>query len=312
MATDKVPDFFLIGAAKAGTSTLVEGLRTQSSITLCTPKEPIFFVAEWQQGLDHYRRAHFPGADPSSLWGDTSNFHFHIPWAAPRIAQAAPRARIVAVLRDPVKRAHAHWWHRVSYGWETLSFEAAVADELEQGYGDALEGDPRTRRRYLETIRTRNHAAGFRFYLHVGRYARHLRRYVEAFGAERVLVVFLDDLVADEGATFRRILDHVGAPVGRGDAPIAPVGVVNEARSPLVRQVLQAGSRLPIPSPLSRPGKRFVEALLNRIEETLGGAHRPRLQPETLNRLRDRFAPANDELQRVLGIPLPPSWSARA
>jgi O-antigen/teichoic acid export membrane protein len=120
----------------------------------------------------------------------TANYLFHAEQAA-RAATLAPQARAVVLLRDPVERAWSHWRERTRRGLETLSFEDALAAEDE-------------RLRSLPSAERANVA-----YRSQGRYADFLPSWQEAFG-DRLLVVFAEELFADPGATYARVVAFLG------------------------------------------------------------------------------------------------------
>ncbi len=127
-------DFFVIGAQKAGTTSLFKWLEAHPQLWLPPEKEAPFYSNElrWAQGLDWYLQTFFGGAPDDCLWGTvTPQYMLGLPDVPARIADTAPHARLVAVLRDPVARARSH--HRMLYrrGVETRDFATTVRDELE-------------------------------------------------------------------------------------------------------------------------------------------------------------------------------------
>src|SRR5580692_11872450 len=102
----RVPDFFIVGNPKSGTTALYEMLRSHPQIFMPTLKEPHFFAAEKPPSsplpntLDEYL-ALFAAAEPNQCAGEASPSYLRSPTAAGRIAQLAPDARIVAILREP-------------------------------------------------------------------------------------------------------------------------------------------------------------------------------------------------------------------
>ena len=120
----------------------------------------------------------------------TANYLFHSEQAA-RAAVLAPDARAVVLLRDPVQRAWSHWRERTRRGLETLSFEDALAAEDER----------------LGTLSSAARANVA--YRAQGCYADFLPAWQAAFG-DRLLVVFAEDLFADPGGTYARVVAFLG------------------------------------------------------------------------------------------------------
>lgn len=128
------PKAYIIGAQKAGTTSLAFLLDQHPQIALSTPKEPNFFGAKWDRSLDWYR-ACFPDATPAAVFLDATTGYAMdrlnggaakdtIPR---RIHELRPDARFIYVLRDPVERAYSGYWHNVRLGVETRPFRDALA-----------------------------------------------------------------------------------------------------------------------------------------------------------------------------------------
>lgn len=133
-----LPDFIIIGAQRAGTTSLFEYVSHHPCIGCSFGKELHFFdnlKGSFQKGLMWYR-AHFPsypymylakkvrGRD--MITGEASPYYLFHPLAATRIARVLPRVKLIAILRNPVDRAYSHYHHNAKYKRETLSFEAAL------------------------------------------------------------------------------------------------------------------------------------------------------------------------------------------
>lgn len=202
------PQFFIIGAQKAGTTTLAALLDAVPGISLSQPKEPMFFCfddarvhrnevlhegaswSEWMWGrdrqklLERYRKC-FAHATRGDLLGEASTSYGPSRKAAGRIAEVTPEARIVMVLRDPLKRAESAYWHGVRKGLFVGSFE----EEIRFGGAGLME---------------------------FGFYEEQLRRYAELFGRERVAVVHFEDLVREPRPCVEKLLQFLEV---EGDLP---------------------------------------------------------------------------------------------
>jgi hypothetical protein len=139
-----MPNLFVIGASKAGTSSLHAYLRVHPEIWMSPVKEPCHFVdqaeleAAWpimaRNPASYDREAYLdlfaPGAD-RPYRGEGSVYYAQAPHrsgVAARIAQAVPEARIVYVVREPVARTIAHYWQRAKEFQEPLSLDRAIAE----------------------------------------------------------------------------------------------------------------------------------------------------------------------------------------
>src|SRR5215831_13284924 len=151
-----LPDFFVAGAPKAGTTALHAALARHPDLYLSPVKEPKFFLTDGPppaQGgpgdvrtyREHvWRRSEyaalFAAAAPGTRRGESTPFYLYSAAAQERIRALIPAARLIVVLRDPVERAHSNWTHLWSAGLDPIEdFVAACAAEdrrVEAGWAD--------------------------------------------------------------------------------------------------------------------------------------------------------------------------------
>ena len=206
-----LPDYIIIGGQKCGTTSLDAYLRHHPNVREGLYKEIHFFDLHFDKGLNWYR-AHFPThasmERAAQLLGSrvvtgesTPSYLFH-PLVPQRMHETIPSVRVIAILRDPVDRAHSHWQQIVDWNEEQLSFEEAIDAEAER-----LPQHPET----LTDLRQLDDYLRFS-YLARGRYAEQLPRWLEAFPREQVLVLSFDDLKADTSRVCRQVTDFLGLP----------------------------------------------------------------------------------------------------
>jgi hypothetical protein len=127
------PQAYIIGAAKAGTTTLADLLGTHPDIELANPKEPDYFAGHFDGDVERYKGC-FRRVGSEAILVDASTSYAAALWDAPgawvaqRIAAARPDARLVMMVRDPVERAWSSYWHAVRAGEEKRSFRRAMQD----------------------------------------------------------------------------------------------------------------------------------------------------------------------------------------
>lgn len=184
-ATGARPDCLIIGAPKAGTTSLFTVVASHPEICPSAEKEAKFFSNDerFERGLDWYRDRYFRHAPAGAVRLEASPTY--LTWSekvAPRIRQSFPAdgVRLVAILRDPVKRAYSHYWHRVRLGHEPLPFAEAIDRE-----------DERLRAHWPELLRTGDGRYG---YLRASAYASRLRPFLDTFGRERMWFLLQEDL----------------------------------------------------------------------------------------------------------------------
>jgi Sulfotransferase domain len=198
-----LPDFLILGAQKAGTTALYAYLLWHPGITGPAWKEVSYFDRHYHRGVRWYR-GHFPIRASGRLVGEASPGYLFHPLAAERVRATVPEAKLIALVRDPVARAFSHYHHEVALGREPLSFE------------DAIEAEPaRTRGEEERLVREPDYFSRAWWdyaYLARGLYAAQLERWLAFFPREQLLVVASDELAAEPGPTYARVLDFLGAP----------------------------------------------------------------------------------------------------
>ncbi len=206
-AGGRLPDFFIVGHPKSGTTALHEMLRRHPQVFMPDNKEQWFFAEELHERtpprpagtprtLAEYEAAFAP-AKPGQLAGEATPFYLWSRTAADRIAEVRPDARIVAIFREP-----ARFLHSLHLQW----VETYV--ETETDFARALALEPARRAgREIPRYTYWPKALMYSDFVH---YAEQLRRYHERFGREQVKVLLYEDFRADNEATVREVLAHLG------------------------------------------------------------------------------------------------------
>jgi hypothetical protein len=216
-----LPRFLIIGAQKAGTSSLYEYLTAHPGIPRAATKEVHYFDLNYFRG-ERWYRAHFPtraaaarhrarGVDLAP--GEASPYYLFHPLAADRVRETLPDVKLIVLLRDPIKRALSHYHHEVAMGRETLPLEEALEREPARLAGEAerVMADPRYPGTALQTFS----------YLSRGRYAEQLERWFAHFDRDRFLIMDAGELYGDPQGTVDRVCAFVGVapqPVPAGEA----------------------------------------------------------------------------------------------
>ncbi len=274
-----LPNLIVIGAKKAGTTSLYAYLNVHPDISMSREKELDFFVAErnWSRGLPWYRRQ-FNGDAP--VRGEASPYYTALPQhrgVPQRMASVIPDARLVYLVRDPIERLISHYHMGVATGRERRSLPDAIADLSES------------------------------WYVAQGRYWMQLEPYLSHFPPERVLVLDQHELAHSRAAALRRVFAFLGvdadfvsnefdevhftAMTRRRRRPVAKPALalsraLGDERSHKVRRRVPGPVRAVLTAPLERPG----------------------LDPELRARLKQLYAPDAARLREHTGLPLD-SWS---
>jgi hypothetical protein len=201
-AAGRLPEFFIVGHEKSGTTALYEMLRRHPQIFMPDIKEPRFFMHEPSRSprtgsvrprtLEGYL-ALFADAGPAERTGEASPQYIRSADAVRRIAELQPDARIIAILREPTSFLR-------SYHLENLA--SAIENERDLRKAMALEH----RRRHGESIPPSCEAPDRLLYSEHVRYVEQLRRLHAVFPRERVLTLVYDDFRRDNVATVGSVL----------------------------------------------------------------------------------------------------------
>jgi len=198
-----VPDFFIVGHAKSGTTALYTMLRRHPQIYMPDSKEPWFFADELHvrtpprpggtpETLDAYL-SWFTAAQPGQRVGEATALYLWSRTAARRIASVRPDARIIAILREPASFLNSlHLQFLQTYIETEQDLRTAIALEPERRQGRRI-----PRHTYWPSA--------LLYSDHV-RYVDQLRRYHAAFPREQVLVLIYDDFRRDNEGTVRQVL----------------------------------------------------------------------------------------------------------
>ncbi len=200
----RMPDFFIVGHHKSGTTALYHMLRLHPQIYMPDVKEPSFFLSELPARFRKRKSAHrpdtleeylslFAAAGAEQRVGEASASYLWSRTAAAAIAEVQPDARIIAILREPASFLRSlHLQFLRNHAETEKDLRKAIDLEELRHEGEAL---PR--------YSTRPQAL---LYSEQVRYVEQLRRYHAVFPAEQVLVLIYDDYRADNDGTVRRVL----------------------------------------------------------------------------------------------------------
>jgi sulfotransferase family protein len=191
-------DFVVIGAQKAGTTTLFEHLRQHPQLYIPTSKEAAFFNRPelHERGVAYFFSSFFPDAPPDRKWGTVTPGYMCDRTVPERLAAAFPNVRLIAILRDPVERAYSHFRMTTRRMEETRSFSDAISQQLASQAMAAA----RASRSESET------------YVAWGEYGRILHSYLQLFPRERLHVVLTERLEVDPAGVMQDIHQFLGVP----------------------------------------------------------------------------------------------------
>lgn len=190
----KLPNFLIVGAQKAGTTSLFDILNQHSQVFLPPEKELHFFdhKTEVEKGLEHYA-SYFSNAGAAIATGEVSPLYLFYPDVAPLIRSMLGREiKIIILLRNPSERAFSHYKMMFAGGYEKRPFQQAIADNM---------------------ARLQNGISFDRItsYLDRGFYAFQLKNYFDHFPSENIRVIlFEEDFVENRKAAISSIQKFLG------------------------------------------------------------------------------------------------------
>jgi hypothetical protein len=199
-----VPDFFIVGHAKSGTTALYEMLKRHPQIYMPASKEPWFFASDMRPRFQPRKTGVAPGtldeylslfadASPGQRVGEASSSYLWSHTAARAIAEVQPDARIIAILREPASFLR-------SLHLQLLQAHVEAEQDLRKAI--SLEAA----RREGKHIPRRSHRPQLLQYSDHVHYVEQLRRYHEVFPPEQVLVLIYEEFRRDNEETVRAVL----------------------------------------------------------------------------------------------------------
>jgi hypothetical protein len=201
----RLPDFYIVGAPKCGTTAMYEYLRQHPQVFMPFHKEPLYFGTDLHHRYGRLTPADyaalFEAARPDQRVGEASAWYLYSATAAGEIRAAAPSAQIIVLLRNPVDVMYAQHSQLLFNQQEDIEdFGLALAAEEDRVAGRRVPPGP---------IRPEN-----LFYRRMARFSDQLQRYLDTFGRERVHVIINDDLAADTPGVYRATLRFLGVDEG--------------------------------------------------------------------------------------------------
>ena len=302
------PNFFILGAAKCGSSSLYRYLDQHPDIAFSTPKEPIFFEAEYEKGLDYYTATYFPNWNGEQRIGEARHRNLYLPYVPQRLYDSYPEAKLIVILRNPIERAFSDWLMRRRSGHESLDFDAAISSDLKRIEEGMDFSNPESARSWQEHILLMRQFKGkapslgeklppyrFRTYLDSGYYAQQIERYLALFPRRQLKIVLLEDLSAKPQqivSDIWRFLE-IDSGITLGDRSASNVGGKLATQNSRRRLRALLGDRLLAKIPANI--KQAAKSLFDRL-----APDNPEISPATRAFLVSHFAAHNRALEALI------------
>lgn len=282
-----LPNFFIVGAQKCGTTSLHSYLESHPELYLPPGKETKFFVddARYVKGVQYYQDHWFAGAMSGQLIGEVDPDYMYFEVVLERMAEVLDlkKTKFIFVFREPVSRAFSHYLMSYRRGIEPLSFEQAIAAEPE-----------RIRRGYYERL----HYS----YLDRGYYYRQVIRFMQRVDEKQVLFILAEDLSQASERVMAEVFQFLGVDSRLDANEWRRQHTVTVPKSPrLTQAVISQGlhkSIIRLLIPFSGPRKKLRQFILdwNQTEKI-----NIILNVNTRDRLRAMFREENEKLSGLIG-----------
>jgi hypothetical protein len=272
-----IPNLLIIGGLKCGTTSLHHYLGLHPEIQMSKPKELNFFVSElnWDLGMDWYA-SRFD--DRFEVRGESSPHYTNRPrfdGVAARIREHCPDARLIYMVRDPIKRVLSHWVHATGAGYERRGMDLTLS----------LPGTA---------------------YVHRSMYWMQLQPYLEQFDSDRIEIITQEELQGEREETTRRAFDFLGVDSSFRSEQFDREWEKSSAKQGGRYQLMERLIKLPGLRSFDRNFDRLPESMRWVVEKIVHdpekpSAPKPELPDQLFDTLRGRFRDDVAQLQQFAG-----------
>jgi len=221
---DILPNFFIVGAPRAGTTSLYDYLDRTKDVFMSLEKEPHYFSSIEPSSI-HPRfirdkkkyLALFKKANNAKAIGEASTSYLWDPESVKLIHNTVPHAKIIIMLRDPIERSYSNYYWRIGSGWKFSSFSDAIQKSLE-AKDDFFKGVIIQGSWYYEQV----------------------KRYLDIFGINQIKVIIFEEFIKDPRKIVKEVLEFLEV---ESEVPIEidlPHNVLAEPRGRIARMILQS------------------------------------------------------------------------
>jgi len=221
--TEKLPNFFIVGAPRSGTTSLYDFLKRTKGIYMSPRKEPNYFSTSIDpiflspspiRDEEKYLKL-FQNVKNEKIIGEASPTYLRDPKAPQLIKKIAGNPKIVIILRDPIQRAYSHYLLRKSNG-ATYSFSEAIKTAINSKNDD-----------FKARI------------INAGMYYEQVKRYIETFGSENVRIIIFEEFIIEPQKILKQIIDFLGIDSELPETVDLPHNLLTIPRNKFVSSLLQ-------------------------------------------------------------------------
>ena len=287
-----LPNFLIIGAARAGTTLLYRIMKQHPDVFLSEPKELRFFAKEgapdfrgpgdrgvnngWVTSWDDYQ-SYFAAVNGETAIGEASPFYLCSEEAPQRIRNFLPDAKLIIVLRDPVSRAYSSFMYLRRSGREPLTDFSAALEAEDERCKDNWE--------YLWRYRA------------LGCYSDQVERYFKLFPREQIWIGLYDDLDEDPVGFTRSVFRHIGVDDSFEPKVDARINASGVPRSLFLQRTIDRQNPIRSFARMLVPEK-YRKSI--RVALTDGNLRRPEAPGAAEQELRAYFRPEVERLEALI------------
>jgi len=260
-----VPDFLVVGAMKAGSTTLMDYLVSHQEVGI--PNEEINYFdkdSNFEKGIDWYAKW-FESFSKHKIVGEKTPAYCYEPKAVERIHQQNPAMKLVWILRNPVKRTYSNYWHYIRIGKELLSVNDCLDQEEQRIKEDIYKG-----------------------YFKRSVYADQVERYLEYFPMSQMHFIIFEEFVRNPEENLKELSNFLGiTPAKFTQKPL----VSNKGYKPFC-----------IPAEYYARqwfGYGWVHKIVHNLNKLFGSKYTP-IDKDLEASLYKRFIPQNQRLEKLL------------
>jgi Sulfotransferase domain len=273
----QLPNLIIVGGLKCGTTSIHHYLGLHPEIQMSKPKELNFFVEElnWDLGLDWYA-SRFD--DRFKVRGESSPHYTNLPrfqGAAERIKQHCPDARLLYMVRDPIKRILSHWVHATGAGYETGELVEVLSNPSSS-------------------------------YMNRSKYWMQLQPYLERFDRSQIEIITQEELQTEREETMRKAFAFAGVDESFTSEQFDREWEKSSAKESDKYQLMEKLVKLPGFRSFDRNFDRLPESMRWIVEKVVHDpekppAPKPKLPDDLFETIRGRFTEDVAELQKFAG-----------
>ncbi|MCP3899794.1 MAG: sulfotransferase domain-containing protein [Desulfobacteraceae bacterium] len=289
----RLPTIMILGAAKAGTTSLAYYLGQHSDICMSLPKEPFFFEAEYEKGTKFYFESYFSHYKGEQYIGEARHRNLYLGYVPQRIKNTLINPRFIVICRNPTERAISHYLYNYARKKEKVSFEDEIKKNLKRLEKDICYLNESEATSYAEILEADKINGTIDLsYLDSGYYAEQIQRYIDIFGKDCIKIIFSEDLLHHTQSTVNSIFDFLNIPEKNIDT-----AKVNKQVHNFVPAIYRFIGNIP-------GVKYFPPSWRYRIKEIIGSNIKnknPVINFQTIEYLVNHFKKHNTKLEEMTG-----------